>query len=229
MAEKIEELSLADIQMDEANANKGTERGRSAIEASLREFGFADAGTLDKNNRLIGGNKRTEVAADLDMNDVLVIEVDGTKPVYIKRTDLDLESIEDDRARRLAYALNRTQELSLAWDPRQVMADLSVGVDLDAFFNTGEMEAFASFAVVEDAVERMTNLVSQKEVAAGQEDLKIAGDTPYVQIALSCDQKQREFIMAAVRRAKEQFSVMTTTQAILKICEGYLSDGKPNA
>ena len=133
-------VKISDIKFDRANANKGTERGRYAIEASMREFGFADAGTLDKNNAIIGGNKRTEVAGEIGMDDAIVIDVDGTKPVFIRRNDLDLFSTEDDRARRLAYALNRSQQLSLDWDAEQVLADLNAGVDLSALWKQDELD-----------------------------------------------------------------------------------------
>lgn len=133
-------VKISDIKFDRANANKGTERGRYAIEASMREFGFADAGTLDKNNAIIGGNKRTEVAGEIGMDDAIVIDVDGTKPVFIRRNDLDLFSTEDDRARRLAYALNRSQQLSLDWDAEQVLADLNAGMDLSALWRQDELD-----------------------------------------------------------------------------------------
>ena len=133
-------VKISDIKFDRVNANKGTERGRYAIEASMREFGFADAGTLDKNNAIIGGNKRTEVAGEIGMDDAIVIDVDGTKPVFIRRNDLDLFSTEDDRARRLAYALNRSQQLSLDWDAEQVLADLNAGVDLSALWRQDELD-----------------------------------------------------------------------------------------
>ena len=133
-------VKISDIKFDRANANKGTERGRYAIEASMREFGFADAGTLDKNNAIIGGNKRTEVAGEIGMDDAIVIDVDGTKPVFIRRNDLDLFSTEDDRARRLAYALNRSQQLSLDWDAEQVLADINAGVDLSVLFRQDELD-----------------------------------------------------------------------------------------
>lgn len=132
-------VKISDIKFDRANANKGTERGRYAIEASMREFGFADAGTLDKNNAIIGGNKRTEVAGEIGMDDAIVIDVDGTKPVFIRRNDLDLFSTEDDRARRLAYALNRSQQLSLDWDAEQVLADINAGVDLSGLWKQDEL------------------------------------------------------------------------------------------
>jgi DNA modification methylase len=131
---------LSDLALDSGNANKGTERGRQAIEASIREFGFADAGTLDKHNTIIGGNKRTLAAGVIGMNEAIIIDVDGTQPVYIRRNDLDLSSTEDDRARRLAYALNRSQQLSLDWDTEQLMADLNAGFDLSALFRQDELD-----------------------------------------------------------------------------------------
>jgi hypothetical protein len=133
-------VKISDIKFDRANANKGSERGRYAIEASMREFGFADAGTLDKNNAIIGGNKCTEVAGEIGMDDAIVVDVDGTKPVFIRRNDLDLFSTEDDRARRLAYALNRSQQLSLEWDAEQVLADLNAGMDLSGLFHDFELD-----------------------------------------------------------------------------------------
>lgn len=135
---------LDQIKFDKNNANKGTERGRYAIESSIREFGFADAGTLDKNNVIIGGNKRTEVVGEIGMDEAIIVDVDGTKPVYIRRNDLDLYATDDDRARRLAYALNRSGQLSLEWDAEQLFSDLNAGVDLSGMFFDDEIEAILS-------------------------------------------------------------------------------------
>jgi DNA modification methylase len=136
-----QEINLDQIKFDRHNANKGSVRGRGQIEASLREFGFADAGTLDKNNTIIGGNKRTEVAGEIGMDEAIIVDVDGTKPVFIRRKDLDLNSTEDDRARRLAYALNRSQEVSLTWDAEVLLTDLQSGVDLKGLFDQEELDA----------------------------------------------------------------------------------------
>lgn len=134
-------VTIDQIKFDRRNANKGTERGRYAIESSMREFGFADAGTLDRNNVIIGGNKRTEVAGEIGMDEAIIIDVDGTKPVFIRRNDLDMYSTDDDKARRLAYALNRSQQLSLDWDAEQVLADLNAGVDLSALWRQDELDS----------------------------------------------------------------------------------------
>jgi hypothetical protein len=147
MANKV---GLDSIKFDRANANKGTVRGRGMIESSIREFGFADAGTLDKNNVIIGGNKRTEVAGEIGMDEAIIIDVDGTKPVFIRRPDMDLSDPEDDKARRLAYILNRSSEVSLAWDAEVLLADLNAGVDFKGIFDTDELDALLAGLVAPD-------------------------------------------------------------------------------
>ena len=138
---KVEETKIENIKPDSQNANRHTQRGEGMIRESIHKFGFAEAGTLDKNNRLIGGNLRTEAAADLGMEDAIIVDVDGTKPVYIRRKDMDLESTEDTKARELAYALNRVPQISIDFDPEKVLADLNAGVDLSSFFLEEELGA----------------------------------------------------------------------------------------
>jgi len=151
MTEKISKANLSDIKFDKSNANKGSERGRYMIESSMREFGFADAGTLDRNNVIIGGNKRTEVAGEIALSDeAIIIDVDGTKPVYIRRNDLDLSDPEDDRARKLAYALNRTSEVSMTWNTEQLLADMGAGLDLSGMFREDELDALLAELQVPD-------------------------------------------------------------------------------
>lgn len=128
---------ISDLIPDHANANKGTERGRYALEASLRQYGAGRSILLDKNGRIIAGNKTAEVAADVGLDDVLIVQTDGTKIVAVQRTDLDIDSPE---GRGLAYADNRVGELSLSWDAEQVLADLNAGMDLSGLFFDFEID-----------------------------------------------------------------------------------------
>jgi len=129
---------LSDLIPDHANANKGTERGRSALEASLRQFGAGRSILIDKNGRIIAGNKTVETAADVGLEDVIIIQTDGRQIVAVQRTDLDIDSAE---GRGLAYADNRVGELSLDWDAEQVLADINAGVDLSALFRQDELDS----------------------------------------------------------------------------------------
>lgn len=129
---------ISELIPDHANANKGTERGRYALEVSLRQYGAGRSILLDKNGRIIAGNKTVEVAADVGLEDVIVVQTDGKQIVAVQRTDLDIDSVE---GRGLAYADNRVGELSLEWDAEQVLADLNAGMDLSALWRQDEIDS----------------------------------------------------------------------------------------
>lgn len=140
----IKQAKLSDLQPDRRNANKGTERGLKALDHSLRQYGAGRSILVDKHGRIIAGNKTTERAADLGLEDVIIVPTDGTKLVAVQRTDLDLET--DKAARELALADNRVSELDLAWDVDQLLADVQDGVDLGAFFRPDELDALIAAA-----------------------------------------------------------------------------------
>ena len=129
---------LRDLTPDASNANRGTERGRYALEASLRKYGAGRSILIDRNGKIIAGNKTAETAADVGIDDVIVVQTDGRQLVAVQRTDLDLDSKE---ARELAYADNRVGQLDLDFDPEQILADLNAGVDLSAFWRQDELAA----------------------------------------------------------------------------------------
>ena len=112
----------AGLTPDRENANEGTQRGRGLLEKSLRQLGAGRSILADKYGNVIAGNKTLESAADIDLP-VRIVETDGNELVVVKRTDLDLYSETDKRARQLAYADNKVAEIDLAWKPEQVAVD----------------------------------------------------------------------------------------------------------
>src|SRR5215469_4866124 len=128
-------MKITDLHQDDRNANKGTKRGREAVRKSLEQYGAGRSVLVDRDGRLIAGNKTAESAAAAGIEDVIVVETDGSKLVAVKRTDL---SLDDPKARGLAVADNRSGELGLAWDS-DVLADLSQDVDLSGFFTDAEL------------------------------------------------------------------------------------------
>lgn len=119
---QIKRVKLADLTPDPQNANLGTERGLALLDDSLRTLGAGRSILVDKNGKIIAGNKTHERALDIGLTDVLLVPTDGTTLVAVVRTDLDLES--DPRAKRLALADNRIGEIDLAWAP-EVLLDLA--------------------------------------------------------------------------------------------------------
>ncbi len=129
--------TIADLTPDEHNANRGTVRGRAMIEASIRECGAGRSIVVDREGRVIGGNKTLDVIEKLGIP-VQIVPTDGKTLVVVQRTDLDLES--DPRARRLAYLDNRTTDVDLEWDVETIAADLEAGIELGDLFDKGELD-----------------------------------------------------------------------------------------
>lgn len=127
--EEIKKAKLKDLIQDDRNLNKGTERGQELIEKSLREFGAGRSLLLDKNNRIIAGNKTHKNAEALGMDDVIIVETDGTKLVAVKRTDVDLDT---KKGREMALADNATVKVDLQWDTEELNAVADdFGIDTD--------------------------------------------------------------------------------------------------
>jgi len=53
----IEVVSIDDLIQDDHNFNKGNEQGAQLLERSFRECGAGRSVLIDKDNRLVGGNK----------------------------------------------------------------------------------------------------------------------------------------------------------------------------
>ena len=141
---------LVDLVPDKDNANKGTQRGLKALDTSLRQYGAGRSILVDKHGRIIAGNKTVERAADIGLDDVIVVESDGTKLVAVKRTDLDLDS-EDGKARALATYDNRVGQLDLDWD---IDALKSVDSDvLKELWNVDELDKMGVMAKPEGDAE----------------------------------------------------------------------------
>ncbi len=144
---KVYITELTTFEQDTANANDGTARGNAVIELSLRECGAGRSLVADAGNRLIGGNKTHQQAEYAGIKEAIVVETDGRRLVVVKRTDLDLAN--DPRARQLAYLDNRAQELNLAWNPNQVAADVTAGLDLSLMFYDDELDQIVGGVLAE--------------------------------------------------------------------------------
>lgn len=106
-------LKLKDLVPDDQNFNTGTEFGNGLINKSLSKFGAGRSILLDKNNKIIAGNKTIENAGDIGIEDVEIVESDGTKIIAVKRTDIDLNT---KKGREMALADNATAKANISWN-----------------------------------------------------------------------------------------------------------------
>ena len=110
-------IGIEELIQDDHNFNKGTEKGKELIEKSFRELGAGRSVLIDKDNRIIAGNKSQIGAMDAGITKVRVIETDGTELIAVKRTDVSLDSKE---GRELALADNATTDANLEWDKEEL-------------------------------------------------------------------------------------------------------------
>ncbi len=117
-------IKLSDLVKDDKNFNKGTEYGTQVLKESIEKYGAGRSILIDKNGKVIAGNKTLQAAVEAgQVNDnVLLIETDGKDLVAVQRSDLDLDS--DITARELAFVDNRASEVGLNWDYELVGSSL---------------------------------------------------------------------------------------------------------
>jgi len=140
-------VSIADLCPDKRNANKGTPRGRAALERSLSQYGAGRSILLDKDNRIIAGNKTFQCAGEIGIDKVRIVETDGKEIVAVKRMDL---SLDDKQARGLALADNRVGQLDLDWDAEELSRCAVEGVVDPTMFTQEEIDE-----IVGDETERL--------------------------------------------------------------------------
>ena len=107
----IEVVDIESLVHDDKNFNRGTEEGGKLIARSFKEHGAGRSVLLDKNNRLVAGNKAAEGAREAGIRRVIVVETEGDEMVAVRRKDVDLDTAE---GRKMALLDNLTQQVSLA-------------------------------------------------------------------------------------------------------------------
>jgi len=113
---------ITDLKFDDKNFNKGTQYGKHLMEKSLSKFGAGRSILIDKNNRIIAGNKTTENFGELGLEDVKIVETDGKTLIAVKRNDIDLDTPE---GREFALADNQTAKTNIDYDFDYLGSELS--------------------------------------------------------------------------------------------------------
>jgi len=118
------------------NANKHNPRGMKALDDSILLDGWIGAITTAADGETFDGSARLETLQNGESADPIVVEIDGTRPVILKR--LDIATAGDPKAQRLAIAANRVAELNLDWDA-DILTELSQEIDLTGLWSEDEL------------------------------------------------------------------------------------------
>ena len=190
---KVIETNIESLVPDNKNFNKGTQYGDHLMDESLRRFGLGRSILIDKNNRIIAGNKTAEKAADIGFTDVVVVEVDGNQLVAVKRKDIDLDSA---KGRELALADNATGKANLEWD-EELISDISAqfnfepgdwGVEIETInpddygtdfaLNSGDKKPIQqmAFTLSDGQAEMIKNCIQRILAVYGDECVEVDGN-----------------------------------------------------
>lgn len=137
---KLKEIKIDELIPDDKNFNLGSEFGNSLIEKSFNKFGAGRSILVDKNNKIIAGNKSTENYGATGGQKVIVVESDGTELIAVKRTDIDLDT---PKGREMALADNASAKANIVFDAELIEAEvgevtavewgIEVGTKIDGF------------------------------------------------------------------------------------------------
>ena len=129
-------MNINELNFDNHNANKHTQKGLRLLEKSLSKLGAGRSILIDKDNNIIAGNGVVEVAGQIGLDKIKVIETDGTELIAVKRKDV---SINSKKGRELAIADNQTAKTSIDFD-MDVLNEISDEFALD--LGDWELKAF---------------------------------------------------------------------------------------
>jgi len=138
-------MKISELIADDKNYNKGNDVGNSLIKKSLKKHGAGRSILIDKNNKIIAGNKTIENATELGLENVIIVETTGNDIIAVKRTDIDLDT---KKGREMALADNASAKVNITWDADTLKADWntdelndwSVELDLEINYNPENKE-----------------------------------------------------------------------------------------
>ena len=118
-------MKIKDLTPDPLNFNKHSKHGMELLEKSMRKDGFVEAGLISEDNVICSGNARQETAITLGLDDVQIIDIDGTKPIYLRKKGLQSGTQE---FKELALQLNAVGKANVVFDAELIEAELGVAV-----------------------------------------------------------------------------------------------------
>jgi len=132
---QIRTVHISELKQDPENARRHNPRNVGQIERSISTDGFGRSGLLAEDLTIAAGNATADASVSAGMEEVIIVDSDGTKPVYVRRTDIKSGSPE---FRRLALSDNRAAELA-EWGPEVLQSFMDDGLDLEQFWFPDEL------------------------------------------------------------------------------------------
>lgn len=127
---------ISDFHVQAQNANNHTVKGMRLLGETISDLGWIGAITVAANDEVFDGSARLETIAEQMTAEPIVIDVQGDRPVIVRRTDIP--TADDPKAKELAIAANRVAELNLNWD-LAIIEELKDEIPIDKYFRDDEL------------------------------------------------------------------------------------------
>jgi hypothetical protein len=143
MAKSKDKAKLSDFQVQPRNTNKHKPRGMGMLDESIATDGWIGAVTTTANNKTFAGSARLETAQGRfgDESEPIVFDIDGTRPVILRRIDIPDEN--DPKAIRLGIADNRVAEVNNDTDIGLIQEYAEI-IDLNSLYFDDELAKLAA-------------------------------------------------------------------------------------
>lgn len=99
-------MKITDLINDPNNFNRHTDYGKELLKKSVDKVGVIEAITISSDGFIISGNARKEIF-ESKFNEVEVVEIDGSKPIVLKRNDIKYGTKEFYEAAILANTVSK--------------------------------------------------------------------------------------------------------------------------
>ena len=133
---------LSDFRVQSRNLNRHRPRAMGMLDNIISKEGWQGAITVANDNEVFAGSARLETAQERfgDESEPIVFDIDGTRPVILRRTDIP--TADDPRAIRLGIADNRISEVNYDLDI-ELLQETAQIIDISDLYFDDELAKLA--------------------------------------------------------------------------------------
>jgi DNA modification methylase len=182
---------LTELIPDDRNANKHSPEGMALLQKGLRENGLGRSILISSDNKIIAGNGVTESAGSIGIENLRVIDTDGSEVIAVRRTDIKSGTRE---FYNMALSDNIIAKENIVMDAEVV----------DAICEEYEIEDWKSDDQIAEAVEDKFDGVAPKEPITVLGDLYEIGSH-----RLFCGSSTEADAVAKLLNGKEPYLMVT--------------------
>lgn len=151
-------MNIKDI-IQTRSFNIGSVKGMRLLKRSIEHLGFCNAIVIDRNNKVLIGNKVLKHAVDKCAK-IRVVETNGDELVVVKRNDIDYDTR---KAKEIMLVDNLSSEADLVYDTAYIIETMNQTLGFDPRKWEGH-SCLVSELSIEDCIKEGVATLDKKDV-----------------------------------------------------------------